>query len=124
VRNINGSSTLTFSVYSQYYDEETGDFVDNPFVKMLVNERKIKIRDGLPGSCKWYDLIIKNIQEDSESKTFSYTAKDQFVNELSKTGFDLEFAPELENNTGTVVQLGERILEDSDWKVKVGSDIL
>lgn len=124
VRNINGSSTLTFSIYSQYYDEEAGELVDNPFVKMLVNERKIKVRDGLPGNCKWYDLIIKNIQEDSESKTFSYTAKDQFVNELSKSGFNLEFAPELENNTGTVVQLGERILEDSDWKIKAGSDIL
>ena len=124
VRNINGSSTLTFSIYSQYYDEETQELVENPFVKLLVNERKIKVRDGLPGECKWYDLIIKNIQEDSESKVFSYTAKDQFINELSKTGFDLEFAPELENNTGTVVQLGERILEGSDWKIKDGSDIL
>lgn len=124
VRNINGSSTLTFSIYSQYYDEEAQELVENPFVKLLVNERKIKVRDGLPGECKWYDLIIKNIQEDSESKVFSYTAKDQFINELSKTGFDLEFAPELENNTGTVVQLGERILEGSDWKIKDGSDIL
>jgi hypothetical protein len=43
---------------------------------------------------------------------------------LSKTGFDLEFAPELENNMGTVVQLGEKILEGSDWKIKGGSDIL
>lgn len=124
VCNINGSSTLTFSLYSQYYDEDLQGFVDNPFIKLLINERKIKIRDGLPGKCKWYDLIIKNIQEDSENKVFSYTAKDQFINELSKTGFDLEFAPELENNTGTVVQLGERILEDSDWKIKEGSDIL
>lgn len=124
VRNINGSSTLTFSIYSQYYDEEAQELVENPFVKLLVNERKIKVRDGLPGECKWYDLIIKNIQEDSESKVFSYTAKDQFINELSKTGFDLEFAPELENNMGTVVQLGERILEGSDWKIKDGSDIL
>ena len=124
VRNINGSSTFTFSIYSQYYDEETHELVENPFVKLLVNERKIKVRDGLPGNCKWYDLIIKNIQEDSESKVFSYTAKDQFINELSKTGFDLEFAPELENNTGTVVQLGEKILEGSDWKIKDGSDIL
>ena len=124
VCNINGSSTLTFSLYSQYYDEDLQEFVENPFIKLLINERKIKIRDGLPGKCKWYDLIIKNIQEDSENKVFSYTAKNQFINELSKTGFDLEFAPELENNTGTVVQLGERILEDSDWKVKEGSDVL
>lgn len=124
VRNINGSSTLTFSIYSRYYDEEVGEFIDNPFVGLLVNERKIKIRDGLPGQCKWYDLIIKNIQEDSDSQIFVYTAKDQFINELSKTGFNLEFAPELGNNTGTAVQLGERILEDSDWKIKDGSDIL
>jgi hypothetical protein len=31
-RNVNGSNTLTFSIYSKYYDESEGRLVDNPFV--------------------------------------------------------------------------------------------
>jgi hypothetical protein len=30
-------------------------------MKLLVNERKIKVRYGAIGDCKWYDLIIKNV---------------------------------------------------------------
>ena len=78
VSNVNGSNTLTFSLYSKYWDEEAEEFYDNPFLKLLVNERKIKLRYGAIGmtDCKWYDLIIKNVQENSESKIFNYTAKD------------------------------------------------
>jgi hypothetical protein len=34
---------------------------------------------------------------------------------LSKTGFELEFDNELENNMGSVEYLAEKILEGSDW---------
>lgn len=116
---INGTCTLTFSVYYKYYDEETEQIYDNPFVKFLVNERKIKLRHGAPDdpSCKWYDLVIKNIVEDSEQKKFQYTAQSLFINELSKSGFDLVFDPKLENSTGTITQLAKEILKESDWKV-------
>ena len=124
VRNVNGSSTLTFTMYSNYYSEEMQQFVDNPFIKLLVNERKIKLRYGALGDCEWFDLVVKSIEEDSVTHAYNYIAKDQFINELSKTGFELEFDPELENNTGTVVQLGERVLEGSDWEIKEGSDVL
>jgi hypothetical protein len=40
-----------------------------------------------------------------------------FVNELSKSGFNLEFDTELENNQGTIVELGRRVLEGSDWQI-------
>lgn len=127
VSNINGSNTLTFSMYYRYYDEQTNEFYDNPFLDLLVNERKIKLRYGALGSedCKWYDLIVKNIQENSENKTFVYTAKDMFINELSKSGFELEFNSELENNTGNVTYLAEKVLDGSDWELDVeSSDIL
>jgi hypothetical protein len=39
-----------------------------------------------------------------------------FINELSKSGFNLEFATELNNNIGTVDDLADRILAESDWK--------
>jgi hypothetical protein len=63
VSNVNGANTLTFSMYSRYWDEEAEEFFDNPFLKLLVNERKIKLRYGALGAsdCKWYDLIIKNV---------------------------------------------------------------
>ena len=118
--NVNGSNTLTFSIYSRYYDEETKEFYSNPFIRYLVNERKVKLRYGEIGTsdCKWYDFIIKKVDEKSDNKTFTYTAKDIFINELSKTGFSIQLDPELENNMGTIIDLAETILEDSDWKLK------
>ena len=120
VTKVNGENTLTFNMYSHYYDEEADDFFVNPFVGLLINERKVKLRYGELGAedTKWYDLVIKNIQENSETKTFTYTAKDLFINELSKSGFNLELNAELENNIGNIHQLTETVLEDSDWEYK------
>ena len=51
--NVNGTHTLTFTLYSKYFDEEEAEFVDNPFLPYMVNERKIKLNyDG-----EWYDFI-------------------------------------------------------------------
>jgi hypothetical protein len=91
VSNINGSNTLTFTIYSRYYDQDSETFYDNPFLGMLVNERKVKLRYGAPGSkdTKWYDFVIKDVKENSSTKAFTYTCKDLFINELSKSGFNL-----------------------------------
>ena len=112
-KNINGSSNLTFTMYSRYFDETQGERVDNPFLGLLINERKVKLKyDG-----EWYDFVIKRIDENSENNTFSYTAKNLFINELSKTGFSIELDTELENNQGTVVDIAKTILEESDWQI-------
>lgn len=123
---VNGSVDFTFRLYSQYYDEDSEEFIANPFAKLLANERKIKVRYGALGAndTKWYDLVIKNIQENSEEKTYDYTAKSLFVNELSKSGFDLVFDSELENNMGNISYLGEKVLEGSDWRLEDSGDIL
>lgn len=124
VTKVNGENVLTFNMYSHYYDTTQEESYQNPFIGLLVNERKIKLRYGPLGApdTKWYDLIIKNIQENSESKTYSYTAKDLFANELSKSGFNLEFDQELENNMGNIDTLAERVLDGSDWKL-LSSDV-
>ena len=113
VRNVNGTNKLTFKLYYTYIDNETGEKVQNPFISLLVNERKVK--------CKWedhwYDFVIKNIQEDSNGKSISYTCEDLYINELSKTGFNLEFDQELNNNQGTAQELAEKVLEGTDWVV-------
>jgi hypothetical protein len=121
---VNGENILTFEMFSHYYDEEIDDFQANPFIKLLVNERKVKLRYGAENdkNVEWYDFIIKKIEENSEDKIYTYTAKNLFANELSKSGFELEFDTELENNMGTVEELGERILEGTDWVVKRNLD--
>jgi hypothetical protein len=117
VTKVNGENILTFNMYSHYYDTISEEFYTNPFIGLLINERKIKLRYGalLAPDTKWYDLVIKNIQENSESKTYSYTAKDLFVNELSKSGFELVLDAQLENNMGTITELADNVLADSDW---------
>lgn len=113
----NGENVLTFTMYYQYYDNETGELVHNPFVEYLTNERKVKLSIGAGADKKWYDFVVKHSQQNSDSKTFTFTCKDRFINELSKSGFELEFDNELENNMGTVDYLAKEILKGSDWEL-------
>ena len=118
VENINGTSTLTFKIFYTYIDTETGEKKDNPFIGLLVNERKVKAK----WKNKWYHLVIKGIQEDSNGKSITYTCKDQFIHELSKTGFNLEFSNELRNNSGSINELAARVLEETDWQLETSAD--
>jgi len=47
---------------------------------------------------------------------FSYTCEDAFINELSRTGFNLTFATELQNNIGAAKELIEKVIENTDWQ--------
>jgi hypothetical protein len=117
---ITGENTLTFTVYSHYWDEARNELMWNPFMQYLTNERKVKLHyNG-----KWYDFIIKNISEDSTTKAFVYTCKDLFLNELSKTGFELEFDAELGNNMGTLTELATKVLDGSDWQLKADNAVI
>ena len=75
VRNANGTNTLTFKMFYHYVDNITGEEVDNPFIGLLTNERKVKCF----WKNKWYDLLIKNVQEDSSGESITYTCKDQHI---------------------------------------------
>lgn len=141
IENINGTNTFTFKMLYLYNisdieearakgtiennltwikDDKEQNCYRNPFQSLLVNERKVK----LFWKNKWYDLVIKNIQEDSSGRSVTYTCKDLFINELSKTGFDLVFDNELENNQGTAPELVQKVLEGSDWRLASNSDII
>ena len=111
--NVNGSVELTFQLYYKLFDPDLGDFANNPFVTFLTNEKKVKLNYRN----KWYDLIVKNCVEDSSNYTFNYTCKDLYINELNKNGFKVELDSELENNQGTVTELAETILDETDWEV-------
>lgn len=119
-RSTNGEYSLTFTLYSPYFDNESREYTNNPFVSILTNEQKIKLfyKD------KWYDFVIKTIEENSDEKSFNYTAKALYINELSKNGIELTFDDELENNTGTIIELGKKVVEGTDWQIDNNSDTI
>lgn len=114
-KKINGDYTITFDIIKSYFDEEEGELVDNPIIPMLVNERllKLKYKD------KWYEVTIDSCDE-SSSNTYSYSASALHIKQLSRTGYNLEFTNELENNLGTATELGRKVLVDTDWVVEEG----
>ena len=191
---LNGSKTFTFQINYRYWDDEEEEFKLNPFINLLVNERKVKlkygeeeikyqlgdinqdgvvdtkdlsyllyylngwsgydldaeqqiladinqdgiingldrsilgqnIRNGTTSSLPyiildkkpvWYDFVIKQVDENSDSNTFTYTCKDLFINELGKTGYEVELDTELRNNMGTITELATSILKGTDWQV-------
>lgn len=119
-RKTNGEVKFSFKMYYRYMDNITGEEIENPFCKYLINERKIKLKY----KDKWYDFLIRNVSEDSANKTFSYELEDAHMIELSKNGFGLTLDNELMNNTGTATGLGGKILESTDWTISTDSDII
>ena len=118
INNIDGTNKFSFDLYYRYIDTRTGEEVENPYVPYLVNERKIKVlwKD------EWYDLLIKDIKEDQAGRVFSYTCEDSYITELSRSGFELVFATELENSIGTARELIESTVENTDWQFDEESD--
>ena len=109
-------------VYTEAYEKEVEKddaFTTNYMRKILDLSPQATDDDG------WLDFVIKQIDEDTRTYTNTYTCKDLFVNELGKTGYDIELDDELQNSMGTVFELGDNILEGSDWHVdREASDII
>ena len=116
--DVKGEHTLTFTMNGRFYNKELEEWVENPYVKLLTNEKKIKLfyRN------EWYDLLIKKVEENKKNYSYNYTATDLFINELGKNGFKVELNVELENNQGTAEELAAQILENTDWKVSSYTD--
>jgi hypothetical protein len=54
----------------------TGEKVYNPYINYLTNERKLKLKkEESDGTVKWYDFVIKDVKESSDSRAFNYTCK-------------------------------------------------
>ena len=110
----NGEKTLTFSLKYKYYDPYIEAEIVNPFASFLTNESKVKLHYNN----KWYEFIIKEHVESSDGLIWTYTAKDAFVIELSKNGYNIEFSAELNNNQGTAEELAEKSVEGTDWQIE------
>ena len=123
-KKANGEKTLTFSLKYKYFDPYSeNDEVVNPFVALLVNERKVK----LYYDDEWYEFIVKDHTEENKEYTWTYTCTDAFVLELSKIGYNLEFSSDLNNNQGTAEELAQKTIEDTDWQlggISVGKQLI
>ena len=113
-KKTNGERTLSFSLRYKYFDPYIGnDGIINPFADLLVNERKVK----LYYDNQWYEFIIKDHTESSDGLEWTYTCTDAFVLELAKTGYNITFDSELNNNQGTAAELAKETLKDTEWQL-------
>ena len=120
-RKINGEIELSFEMMRRYWDSDFDKEVENPFLKYLVNERKIKLKrwdifNNREINVKWYDLIVKQINETSDKNKIEVVAKSIWVNELGRQGFALTLSKEVMNNQGTLEELTKKTLENSNWQ--------
>lgn len=140
--NINGEKTLKFSMAIKYLDSEDNQFKDNPFIALMIAERKIKLFlgsidyliqvtdegdqfDGDPtinvlsnaddNEERWTEFLIKKVDKDSANFVMTFECKESYVTELGKNGWAVILDNKKKNNYGTAKDLGNRILENSDW---------
>lgn len=114
VRSINGQNKFSFKMYRYYTDNLTGEKIENPYISLLVSERKVKLHY----KDKWYDFIIKNIVENNRDYLYTYSLEDANVQELSKNGFGVTLDAELMNNIGSSEELAEFVMQETDWDVQ------
>ena len=144
-REYNGKITLTFDIPVKYFDYTGGSSISNPFIKLIEERSKIKLwRDELwwnPFATfikidestgrhiyqgkwvqgRWYDFIVTSHKEKRSKKelVYSYTCGSMFMDELSRTGYNLEFVPTSDimsvNGMGTAHDLAERIIDGTEW---------
>ena len=119
-RNTNGTKKLEFYLFYEYFDEIEQEIKQNPYCPLLVNGRKIKLN----WKNKWYEFIITNIVESSEDKKITYVAQDASITELSRKGFNIEFSTDMKNNQGTIFQLTNQVLKNSDWTLDEANSLV
>lgn len=145
-RSYNGQDTLSFEIPVKVTEGETGKLVQNELIGKIHNKSKIKLwrdelwynpyaiegeKDSITGVVsfigqwqqgRWYEFIVTTINEGRGKKklTHEFTCDALYVNELSRTGYGLEFEPDTDimsaSGMGTAHELGKRILDGSGWE--------
>ena len=111
---LNGTHVLTFQMPSMFFNSEKGDYVQNELIENLFNEQKIKLNF----KDKWYELVIKDISESKNHKSIikNFTCTDGYIDELSRTGYEIILDPELNNSVEEIHNFMENTLENSVWQ--------
>lgn len=116
---IDGTHELSFSIPSQYLDENTGEIKDNELVRFVTNKSKIRLIKNPGANQEIFHLVVNSkVDKDSDGVlSYEYTCTDSFIEELSKTGYSLSFGEEVgQGGLGTIHELAEQILDGTDWK--------
>lgn len=112
-KELKGTHTLTFQMPSKFFDSEKGEYIHNELCDAILTESKIKLfyKD------KYYDFTVKKIDEKKVLKAimYTYSCQDSFIDELSRIGYDIQFAPELNNSVAEMGEFMEKILDGSSW---------
>ena len=112
-----GQESFKFDMYSKYRDED-GELVENPYVGLLINEAKVKVKYF----DKWHDFIVKSVSEvHGDNFAVSYECQGYAIYELGKSGQDISFSEGQENNVQTAAQFMETTLEGSGWQFDRGA---
>ena len=115
--DIYGQETFKFDIYSKYYDED-GTQVENPYLNLLINEAKVKVK--FRG--KWHDFIIKEVGEvHGNNFVVSYSCQSLAIYELGKSGYEIDFSEGQNNNVQTASEFMRIALDGSGWKFSRGN---
>lgn len=110
---LNGTHVLTFQMPIRFFNSEVGDYVQNELIENLFNEQKIKLKF----KNKWYEMVVKSINEKKNFKSVmkDFTCSDGFIDELSRTGYDIYLDPEANNSVNEIHDFMDETLENSIW---------
>lgn len=113
IRKKNGTNSLTFQLYSNFFSEIDNDYIHNEYCDYIFNESKIKLNYN----DKWFEFYVKEITEQKNHHGIIYTYKceDAFIDELSRNGYGLTFDAELYNNVEEIGVFANEVLKDSMW---------
>ena len=113
---LNGTHELTFQMPTKFFNSEIGDYVQNELIENLFNEQKIELNF----EDEWYELTIKNISEQKTNRTImkNYTCSDSYIDELSRTGYEIYLNPEANNSVNEINNFMEETLQNSIWEYK------
>ena len=119
---IDGTHELSFSLPAYYLDENTGAIIDNELIDYISNKDRVRLKkwNSKKNDYDFFSLTV-NTKVDKDDKgllIYEYTCTDSFIEELSKTGYEIAFhdEPGETGGLGTIHELAERILEGSDWE--------
>ena len=110
---LNGTHVLTFQMPIRFFNSEVGDYVQNELIENLFNEQKIKLKF----KNQWYEMVVKSINEKKNFKSVmkDFTCSDGFIDELSRTGYDIYLDPEANNSVNEIHDFMDETLENSIW---------
>ena len=115
--NIDGTHELSFDLLRYYFDEEQGEIVENELSNYIANKSQLILRD-LDNDKEYHFTVNQRVdRKDNNIFLYSYTCGDTYIEELSKTGYSLTYTAEIEGGgLGTIHELAESILKDTDWE--------